>query len=142
MSKREQAAEIIHEQWKKRNTWAKNTDLYKSYKDLPQHEKNKDRRHVDVVLAYYKKGFVSKYALKSIIPAILHQQWLDAYKRENKGPRWKQYKDANGNVICECDIAVEYGLLSCEQSKTENIAASVAAINAVFKVYGLGPNPK
>lgn len=141
MSKREQAAEIIHEQWKKRNTWAKNTDLYKAYRDLPKIEKDKDRRHVDIVLLYYKKGFTSKYALKSVIPAVFHQQWLTAYRKDNNGPRWKQYRDVNGKVVCECDIAVDYGRLACEHAKTENIAASIAAINAVFKVYGLGRHP-
>lgn len=136
MSKREQAAKIIHDQWKKRNTWAKGTDLYKEYAVLPPHEKDKDRAHVDIVLHCCKEGITSKIALKKLIPSIFHQQWLDTYKKNNDGPRIKQFKNSKGKVICEGNIAVEYNKLPCEQAKTENIAAAVAAVNAVFEVYG------
>lgn len=51
----EEASDIVHEEWKKRNSWNTDPVLMGPYKDLPEEEKQKDRDQVLKAIDIYKK---------------------------------------------------------------------------------------
>ncbi len=53
----ESASSKVHEEWMKRNPKADyNADQHVPYSDLPESEKEKDRRHINYAIDVYQKG--------------------------------------------------------------------------------------
>lgn len=77
---REKAAAYVHKQWIKRNRADPNQakDLFKSYAELPEVEKDKDRAHIDQMKASLKAVRQTKKAAKRAKNATSASLQLDA----------------------------------------------------------------
>lgn len=57
----------IHDEWLKRNTWAKGGELDVPFKKLPHHEQLKDMAQVDTVLAQLEPSREMDYAMYTVL---------------------------------------------------------------------------